>query len=266
MTGYSITPESSISNNWMDFVLIYALSFSIAYRLNLCMGFHPLLSPAIIHFTLIIMIGIPWSAAAWSTEESAKKICSIWMSFTLVWSCDQNRGHTRQALCWVVRVRGQKQQMCFIYDLILLLLLCFNFNSFISIQTYMKVLIWQRQTKEKKAMKELSLAHICIHLQRAACINEYKSILPTHSSTDFCLNGRMCVWESSHSINSVLLVLSGFRNMQRWIGDYASINMNVNDPQSVSAGQWAALTPACQRCLPPRMICETTLNQSLALN
>lgn len=41
MTGYSITPESTISSNWMDFILIYALSFSIAHRLNLCMGFHP---------------------------------------------------------------------------------------------------------------------------------------------------------------------------------------------------------------------------------
>lgn len=64
MTGYSVTPESSISSNWMDFVLMYALSFSIAYRLNLCMGFHPLLSPAIIHFTLIIMIGTLQSTAA----------------------------------------------------------------------------------------------------------------------------------------------------------------------------------------------------------
>lgn len=64
MTGYSITQESSISDNWMDFILIYALSFSIAHRLNLCMGFHPLPSPAIIHFTLIIMIGILWSRVA----------------------------------------------------------------------------------------------------------------------------------------------------------------------------------------------------------
>lgn len=64
MTGYSITPESSIRDNWMDFILIYALSFSIAHRLNLCMGFHPLPSPAIMHFTLIIMVGILSSRAA----------------------------------------------------------------------------------------------------------------------------------------------------------------------------------------------------------
>lgn len=60
MTGYSITQESSISDNWMDFVLIYALSFSITHRLNLCMGLHPLQSPAI---TPIIMIGILYSRA-----------------------------------------------------------------------------------------------------------------------------------------------------------------------------------------------------------
>lgn len=56
MTGYTITPESSISGNWMDFILIYTLSFSLTHRLNPCMGFHPLPSPAITHFTPIIII------------------------------------------------------------------------------------------------------------------------------------------------------------------------------------------------------------------
>lgn len=55
MTGYTITPESSISGNWMDFILIYTLSFSLTHRLNPCMGFHPLPSPPITHFTLIII-------------------------------------------------------------------------------------------------------------------------------------------------------------------------------------------------------------------
>lgn len=76
MTRYSITRESSISDNWMDFILIYALSFSIAHRLNLCMGFHPQPSPAIIHFILIIMIGIAYSRAGtmyWSLKEKKKK-------------------------------------------------------------------------------------------------------------------------------------------------------------------------------------------------
>lgn len=73
MTGYSITPESSIRDNWMDFILIYALSFSIAHRLNLCEGFHPLPSPAIIHFTLIIMVGILFQSRQNVKEVLGKK-------------------------------------------------------------------------------------------------------------------------------------------------------------------------------------------------
>lgn len=77
MTGYIITPESSISSNWMDFILIYALSFSIAHRLNLCMGFHPLASPAIIHFTLIIMIGILWPKEGVMCQSKKKEKLTI---------------------------------------------------------------------------------------------------------------------------------------------------------------------------------------------
>ena len=88
MTGYSITPESSISGNWMDFILIYALSFSIAHRLNLCLGFHPLPSPAIIHFTLIIMIGILNPERVWCTgvkrgEKKAWKFIIILFLYLL---------------------------------------------------------------------------------------------------------------------------------------------------------------------------------------
>lgn len=73
MTGYSITPESSIRDNWMDFILIYALSFSIAHRLNLCEGFHPLPSPAIILFTLIIMVRIVPKQAKCISKKKKKE-------------------------------------------------------------------------------------------------------------------------------------------------------------------------------------------------
>jgi len=72
MTGYGITPESSIRDNWMDFILIYALSFSIAHRLNPCMGFHPPPSPAMIHFTVITMIGILQSG--WQREKKENQV------------------------------------------------------------------------------------------------------------------------------------------------------------------------------------------------
>lgn len=70
MTGYTSAPESSISGNWMDFILIYTLSFSLTHRLNPCMGFHPLPSPPITHFTPIIII------PTWHSRQVQRK-CSM---------------------------------------------------------------------------------------------------------------------------------------------------------------------------------------------
>lgn len=71
MTGYRVTPESVISGNWMDLVLIYALSFSSAHRLNLSMGFHPL--PSLTHFSPMATTGMPLSSGKKRIEEEINK-------------------------------------------------------------------------------------------------------------------------------------------------------------------------------------------------
>lgn len=51
----AVLHQSSIRCNGKNFILLSALSFSLAHRLNPCTGFYLLLSPAIKHFTLIRM-------------------------------------------------------------------------------------------------------------------------------------------------------------------------------------------------------------------